>query len=59
MLELNWLLRPGGYFAYASPEAYAQDEEDLRIWKLMSELVELCAGRLLRKETKQLFGKSL
>ncbi|KAE8723776.1 putative methyltransferase PMT3 [Hibiscus syriacus] len=34
------LLRPGGYFAYSSPEAYAQDEEDLRIWTEMSVLVE-------------------
>ncbi|KAL5725185.1 hypothetical protein ACHQM5_008356 [Ranunculus cassubicifolius] len=31
LLELDRLLRPGGYFAYSSPEAYAQDEEDLRI----------------------------
>ncbi|KAF6142066.1 hypothetical protein GIB67_001263 [Kingdonia uniflora] len=40
LLELDRLLRPGGYFAYSSPEAYAQDEEDLRIWKEMSALVE-------------------
>ncbi|GJW72244.1 probable methyltransferase PMT3 [Tanacetum coccineum] len=39
-LELDSLLRPCGYFAYSSPEAYAQDEEDLRIWKEMSALVE-------------------
>ncbi|KAK6130087.1 hypothetical protein DH2020_036214 [Rehmannia glutinosa] len=40
LLELDRVLRPGGYFAYSSPEAYAQDEEDLRIWKEMSALVE-------------------
>ncbi|GFS31094.1 S-adenosyl-L-methionine-dependent methyltransferases superfamily protein [Actinidia rufa] len=40
LLELDRLLRPGGYFAYSSPEAYAQDEEDLRIWREMSALVE-------------------
>lgn len=39
LLELDRLLRPGGYFAYSSPEAYAQDEEDLRIWREMSALV--------------------
>ncbi|KAL0368465.1 UNVERIFIED_CONTAM: putative methyltransferase PMT3 [Sesamum calycinum] len=40
LLELDRVLRPGGYFAYSSPEAYAQDEEDLRIWREMSALVE-------------------
>ncbi|CAH2052948.1 unnamed protein product [Thlaspi arvense] len=39
LLELDRVLRPGGYFAYSSPEAYAQDEEDLRIWREMSALV--------------------
>ncbi|KAJ8765203.1 hypothetical protein K2173_011463 [Erythroxylum novogranatense] len=39
LLELDRLLRPGGYFAYSSPEAYAQDDEDLRIWREMSDLV--------------------
>ncbi|KAE8677643.1 putative methyltransferase PMT1 [Hibiscus syriacus] len=33
LLELDRLLRPGGYFSYSSSEAYAQDEEDLRIWR--------------------------
>ncbi|CAA2971349.1 probable methyltransferase PMT1 [Olea europaea subsp. europaea] len=40
LLKLDRLLRPKGYFAYSSPEAYARDEEDLRIWKEMSALVE-------------------
>ncbi|KAF6172157.1 hypothetical protein GIB67_003849 [Kingdonia uniflora] len=29
LLELDRLLKPGGYFAYSSPEAYAQDKNDL------------------------------
>lgn len=40
LLEIDRLLRPGGYFVYSSPEAYAHDEEDLRIWKEMSSLAE-------------------
>ncbi|KAL2323422.1 hypothetical protein Fmac_027801 [Flemingia macrophylla] len=39
LLELDRILRPGGYFAYSSPEAYAQDEEDRRIWTEMNALV--------------------
>ncbi|KAK7243086.1 hypothetical protein RIF29_37870 [Crotalaria pallida] len=49
LLELDRLLRPGGYFAYSSPEAYAQDEEDLRIWREMSALVERMCWRIAAK----------
>ncbi|KAJ4834294.1 hypothetical protein Tsubulata_028304 [Turnera subulata] len=49
LLELDRLLRPGGYFAYSSPEAYAQDEEDLRIWKEMSTLVERMCWKIAAK----------
>lgn len=50
LLELDRLLRPGGYFAYSSPEAYAQDEEDLRIWKEMSDLVGRMCWRIAAKQ---------
>ncbi|KAE7997842.1 hypothetical protein FH972_002443 [Carpinus fangiana] len=49
LLELDRLLRPGGYFAYSSPEAYAQDEEDLRIWGEMSALVERMCWKIAAK----------
>lgn len=49
LLELDRLLRPGGYFAYSSPEAYAQDEENLKIWKEMSALVERMCWRIASK----------
>ncbi|KAL6519901.1 hypothetical protein OROMI_032795 [Orobanche minor] len=52
LLELDRLLRPGGYFAYSSPEAYAQDEEDLRIWKQMSTLVERMCWRIAAKRNQ-------
>ncbi|KAK9059065.1 hypothetical protein SSX86_021684 [Deinandra increscens subsp. villosa] len=52
LLELDRLLRPGGYFAYSSPEAYAQDEEDLRIWKEMSELVERMCWKIAAKRNQ-------
>lgn len=52
LLELDRLLRPGGYFAYSSPEAYAQDEEDLRIWKEMSALVERMCWKIAAKKNQ-------
>ncbi|KAL5998708.1 hypothetical protein ACLOJK_009653 [Asimina triloba] len=52
LLELDRLLRPGGYFAYSSPEAYAQDEEDLRIWQEMSALVERMCWKIAAKRNQ-------
>ena len=52
MLELDRLLRPGGYFAYSSPEAYAQDEEDRRIWKEMSSLAERMCWKIAEKKNQ-------
>ncbi|KAK0581862.1 hypothetical protein LWI29_018892 [Acer saccharum] len=52
LLELDRVLRPGGYFAYSSPEAYAQDEEDLRIWRKMSALVERMCWKIASKQNQ-------
>ncbi|OAY55563.1 probable methyltransferase PMT3 [Manihot esculenta] len=52
LLELDRLLRPGGYFAYSSPEAYAQDDEDLRIWREMSALVGRMCWKIAAKRNQ-------
>ncbi|KAK4281301.1 hypothetical protein QN277_012816 [Acacia crassicarpa] len=52
LLEVDRLLRPGGYFAYSSPEAYAQDEEDRRIWREMSALVERMCWKIAAKRNQ-------
>ncbi|KAL5711895.1 hypothetical protein ACHQM5_014122 [Ranunculus cassubicifolius] len=52
LLELDRLLSPGGYFAYSSPEAYAQDEENLKIWKEMSTLVERMCWKIASKQNQ-------
>jgi hypothetical protein len=31
LLEVDRVLRPGGYFVYSSPEAYAQDPVNMKI----------------------------
>ncbi|XP_042387885.1 probable methyltransferase PMT3 isoform X1 [Zingiber officinale] len=52
LLELDRVLRPGGYFFYSSPEAYAQDEEDLRIWRQMSALVSRMCWKIAAKKNQ-------
>ncbi|XP_054782357.1 probable methyltransferase PMT3 isoform X2 [Prosopis cineraria] len=52
LLEVDRLLRPGGYFAYSSPEAYAQDEEDRRIWREMSALIERMCWKIAAKRNQ-------
>lgn len=60
LLELDRLLRPGGYFAYSSPEAYAQDEEDRRIWRAMSALVaRMCWKVAVKKNQTVIWVKPL
>lgn len=49
LLELDRLLKPGGYFAYSSPEAYMKDAEDLQIWNAMSNLVKRMCWKIASK----------
>ncbi|XP_043704777.1 probable methyltransferase PMT9 isoform X2 [Telopea speciosissima] len=49
LLELDRLLRPGGYFVYSSPEAYAHDEVNRRIWSAMSDLLRRMCWRIVSK----------
>ncbi|GKV07826.1 hypothetical protein SLEP1_g19539 [Rubroshorea leprosula] len=50
LLELDRVLRPGGYFAYSSPEAYEKDPENLRIWNAMSNLLKRMCWRVATKK---------
>eukprot|EP00268_Persea_americana_P006741 TRINITY_DN1242_c1_g1_i11.p1 TRINITY_DN1242_c1_g1~~TRINITY_DN1242_c1_g1_i11.p1 ORF type:complete len:862 (-),score=203.32 TRINITY_DN1242_c1_g1_i11:420-3005(-) len=40
LLELNRLLRPGGYFVWSATPVYRKLEEDVKIWNDMSELTK-------------------
>ncbi|KAI9164804.1 hypothetical protein LWI28_002393 [Acer negundo] len=43
LLELNRVLRPGGYFVWSATPVYQKLEEDVEIWKAMSALtVSMC-----------------
>ncbi|KZV15152.1 hypothetical protein F511_30238 [Dorcoceras hygrometricum] len=60
LLELDRLLRPGGYFVYSSPEAYAHDEENQRIWSSMHDLLRrMCWRVVARKVQTVIWAKPL
>ncbi|KAK1373469.1 putative methyltransferase PMT27 [Heracleum sosnowskyi] len=43
LLELNRMLRPGGYFVWSATPVYRKGQEDVRLWKEMSALtVSMC-----------------
>lgn len=60
LLELDRLLRPGGYFVYSSPEAYAHDVENRRIWSSMYDLLKrMCWRVVARRDQTVIWAKPL
>ncbi|KAK3026527.1 hypothetical protein RJ639_041824 [Escallonia herrerae] len=53
LLELNRMLRPGGYFVWSATPVYQTLEEDVQIWKEMSALtVSMCWELVTIKKDK-------
>ncbi|KAJ9147013.1 hypothetical protein P3X46_029220 [Hevea brasiliensis] len=53
LLELNRVLRPGGYFVWSATPVYQKLEEDVEIWKAMSALtVSMCWELVTIKKDK-------
>ncbi|GMI93148.1 hypothetical protein like AT5G64030 [Hibiscus trionum] len=52
LLELNRLLRPGGFFVWSATPVYQKGREDVEIWKAMVELTEAMCWKLVNKTTK-------
>uniref|UniRef100_A0A0D9WTF4 Uncharacterized protein n=1 Tax=Leersia perrieri TaxID=77586 RepID=A0A0D9WTF4_9ORYZ len=50
LLEVDRVLRPGGYFVYSSPEAYAMDPINRNIWRKMSDLTRRMCWQIASKE---------
>ncbi|KAI4970530.1 hypothetical protein ZWY2020_001444 [Hordeum vulgare] len=51
LLEVDRVLRPGGYFVYSSPEAYAHhDPVNREIWRQMSNLAQRMCWRIASKK---------
>lgn len=60
LLELDRLLRPGGFFVYSSPEAYAHDVENRRIWNAMYDLLRrMCWRVVARRDQTVIWAKPL
>ncbi|KAK1369725.1 Methyltransferase [Heracleum sosnowskyi] len=56
LLELDRVLRPGGYFVYSSPEAYAHDPENERIRNSLHDLLKRMCWRVVQRKNKLLYG---
>ncbi|KAJ1260505.1 hypothetical protein BS78_10G237200 [Paspalum vaginatum] len=52
LLEVDRVLRPGGYFVYSSPEAYALDPINRNIWRQMSDLARRMCWRVASKKNQ-------
>ncbi|XP_020582692.1 LOW QUALITY PROTEIN: probable methyltransferase PMT27 [Phalaenopsis equestris] len=56
LLEINRLLRPGGYFVWSATPVYQKLKEDLEIWKAMSSLTESMCWDFLKIRKDKLNG---
>ncbi|XP_054808843.1 probable methyltransferase PMT27 [Prosopis cineraria] len=54
LLELNRLLRPGGYFVWSATPVYQKLEEDVKIWKEMSSLTKAMCWELVTTKRDKL-----
>ncbi|GAB2287235.1 hypothetical protein Dimus_021617 [Dionaea muscipula] len=56
LLELNRVLRPGGYFVWSATPVYQKLDEDVEIWKAMSRLTKSMCWELIAKEKDRVNG---
>ncbi|CAN8278683.1 unnamed protein product [Cochlearia groenlandica] len=56
LLELNRMLRPGGYFVWSATPVYQNLEEDVQIWKDMSALTKSMCWELVTINKDKLNG---
>nr|XP_017239566.1 PREDICTED: probable methyltransferase PMT24 [Daucus carota subsp. sativus] len=47
LLELNRLLRPGGYFVWSATPVYQKEPEDVQIWKAMKKLLKAICWKVI------------
>ncbi|KAG8054465.1 hypothetical protein GUJ93_ZPchr0001g32932 [Zizania palustris] len=54
LLELNRLLRPGGYFVWSATPVYQKLAEDVEIWNAMSSLTKSMCWKMVNKTKDKL-----
>ncbi|KAI4314803.1 hypothetical protein L6164_027675 [Bauhinia variegata] len=61
LLELNRVLRPGGYFVWSATPVYQKLEEDVQIWKEMSSLTAAMCWELvtINRDTLNSIGAAI
>ncbi|XVE83372.1 hypothetical protein DITRI_Ditri16bG0083800 [Diplodiscus trichospermus] len=52
LLELNRVLRPGGFFVWSATPVYQKKPDDVEIWKAMVELTKAMCWELVNKTRK-------
>ncbi|GAB4855692.1 hypothetical protein Ancab_024334 [Ancistrocladus abbreviatus] len=56
LLELNRVLRPGGLFIWSATPVYQKQDEDVGIWKAMSQLTKSMCWELIAKDKDRVNG---
>ncbi|KAJ9564501.1 hypothetical protein OSB04_000467 [Centaurea solstitialis] len=56
LLELNRVLRPGGYFVWSATPVYQKNKEDVEIWEAMSALTTAMCWELITIKTDKVNG---
>ncbi|CAN1172917.1 Probable methyltransferase PMT23 [Linum perenne] len=51
LLELNRILRPGGFFVWSATPVYRDDKRDASVWKIMVALTESMCWNVVAKTT--------
>ncbi|XP_009631455.1 probable methyltransferase PMT23 [Nicotiana tomentosiformis] len=49
LMELNRILRPGGFFVWSATPVYRDDERDQKVWKAMVALTEAICWKVVKK----------
>ncbi|WMV31233.1 hypothetical protein MTR67_024618 [Solanum verrucosum] len=49
LMELNRILRPGGFFVWSATPVYRDDERDKKVWKAMVALTEAICWKVVKK----------
>ncbi|KAM3344900.1 putative methyltransferase PMT23 [Capsicum galapagoense] len=49
LMELNRMLRPGGFFVWSATPVYRDDERDKKVWKAMVALTEAICWKMVKK----------
>lgn len=56
LLELNRVLRPGGFFVWSATPVYQHHADDIEIWEAMSKLTQAMCWKLVNKTSRDSYN---